>query len=163
MTRSLVIGYGNPFRMDDGVGLVAVNLLRARLGVPPVDCGEEGATDTDLPFDTLFLQQLTPELAETVQAYDHLYLVDAHTGIYQELVHRERLAPHECPGLVSHILKPEHLLALALSISGRAPETVLYSVRGYNFDFGEQLSPSTAEGVEQVVSEIWAALAPQVL
>ena len=28
MARTLVIGYGNPSRNDDGVGLAVVNLLR---------------------------------------------------------------------------------------------------------------------------------------
>jgi Ni,Fe-hydrogenase maturation factor len=58
--------------------------------------------------------------------------------------------------MVSHILRPEHLLALAKLTCGRAPRATLYSVRGFDFNFGEQLSPLTAQGVEQVARQIWA-------
>ena len=155
MTRTLVIGYGNPSRRDDGVGLAAINLLRARMGLQPLDEANEWLSDTGQTLDTLFQQQLTLELVETLARYDRVFLVDAHVGVYPELVHRERVAPRESPGLVSHILKPEHLLALAERVNGRAPDTTLYSVRGFDFNFGEQLSPATAEGVEQVIAEIW--------
>lgn len=158
MTRTLVIGYGNPSRKDDGVGLAAIDLLRARQGLPPLDEASEWLSESGSDLDTLFVQQLTLDLVDALAPYDRLFLVDAHVGGYPELVHREHVVPRETLGLVSHILKPEHLLALAQRVSGRAPATTLYSVRGFDFNFGEQLSPATAEGVQQVVAEIWDAL-----
>lgn len=153
--RTLVIGYGNPSRNDDGVGLAVVNRLRERRGRPPLDEFGDGFEDLGTDLDTLFLQQLTPELAETVAAYDRLVLVDAHVGTVPELVRRAELVPATAPAMVSHILKPEHLLSLARATAGRVPLTTLYSVRGFDFNFGERLSPLTAEGVEQVAQQIW--------
>jgi hydrogenase maturation protease len=163
MARTLVIGYGNPSRNDDGVGLAVVNQLRQRLGLAGLDETADGydelGVESPYELDTLFLQQLTPELAETVAAYDRLILVDAHTGAYPDLVNRTILAPRHDPAMVSHVLKPDHLLALARQFFGKSPQAELISVRGFDFNFGETLSEQTALGVEQVVQHIWDSVA----
>ena len=153
--RTLIIGYGNPSRQDDGVGLAVVNGLRARAGQRLLEEGEDGFDDLGTALDTLFLQQLSPELAETLIEYDRVVLVDAHFGIYPELVHRAELDPHVEAAIVSHHFKPGTLLALARQLYGRAPSGELVSVRGFAFDFTSELSPQTAEGVGQVIEELW--------
>jgi hydrogenase maturation protease len=158
MVRVLVIGYGNPSRRDDGVGLVVVNGLRERLGRPPLVDNDDGFGELGGKADTLFLQQLNPELAETLADYDQVWFVDAHLGAQPELVRRARLAPNVDPALVSHHFKPEALLALADQLYGHAPEAELISVLGQDFDFGEQLSPITATGAQQVVDALWLAI-----
>jgi hydrogenase maturation protease len=154
--RVLVIGYGNPSRQDDGVGLAVVNGLRERLGQVPLEEGEDGFDDLGRDLDTLFLQQLSPELAETLTEYDHMVLVDAHFGIYPELVHYTELDPQVEAAIVSHHFKPGTLLALAHQLYGRAPTAELVSVRGHSFDFTTELSPDTAAGVEQVIENLAA-------
>ena len=156
--RTLVIGYGNPSRRDDGVALIVVNGLRARLGQPPLIEGEDGYDALGSTVDTLFLQQLMPELAETMAQYDRVCFVDAHVGLIPELVHRTPLRPSLDPALVSHHFKPEILLTLAGQLYGHAPEAELFSVRGYDFDFGVELSAETLAGARQVVVELWQAL-----
>ncbi len=154
--RVLVIGYGNPSRQDDGVGLAVVNGLRMRAGATPLDEGDDGFDDLGRDMDTLFLQQLSPELAETLIDYGHVVLVDAHFGIYPELVHHEHLDPSHEAAIVSHHFKPGTLLSLAEQLYGRAPTGELISVRGYAFDFTSELSPETARGVAEVIDELWA-------
>ena len=156
MTRVLVIGYGNPSRQDDGVGLAVVNGLRMRAGQAPLDEGDDGFNDLGRRLDTLFLQQLSPELVETLAEYDQVVLVDAHFGIYPELVHHSRLEPQVEPAIVSHHFTPGTLLSLARQLYGRAPSAELISVRGYAFDFTTELSPATATGVGQVIEELAA-------
>ncbi len=153
--RVLVIGYGNPSRQDDGVGLAVVNGLRAAASQPLLEEGDDGFNDLGGSLDTLFLQQLSPELAETLIDYDHVCLVDAHFGLYPELVHVTPLDPENAPAIVSHHFKPGTLLALAGELYGRAPTAELISVRGFSFDFTSELSPATAEGVRQVIEELW--------
>jgi len=153
--RTLVIGYGNPSRQDDGVGLAVVNGLRLRAGQTLLEEGEDGFDDLGHGLDTLFLQQLSPELAETLTEYDHLVLVDAHLGLYPELVHRVDLDPQVEAAIVSHHFKPGTLLALARQLYGRAPSAELISVRGYAFDFTSELSPQTAQGVAEVIQDLW--------
>jgi hydrogenase maturation protease len=156
--RSLVIGYGNPSRRDDGVGLAVVNGLRERLGRPPLVEGEDGYDGLGGAVDTLFLQQLMPELAETLAEYDRVWFVDAHVGVLPDPVRRVSLHPNYDPASVSHHLKPEALLALARQLYGRAPEGELFSVRGFDFDFGEGLSDETAAGARKVVVELWSLI-----
>jgi len=153
--RVLVIGYGNPSRQDDGVGLAVVNGLRIRAGQTPLDEGDDGFNDLGRRLDTLFLQQLSPELAETLIEYEHVVLVDAHFGIYPELVHRTEVDALDEAAIVSHHFKPGTLLALASRLHGRAPTAELISVRGYAFDFKSELSPETATGVRFVVDDLW--------
>jgi hydrogenase maturation protease len=156
--RLLVIGYGNPSRRDDGVGLVVVNSLRERLGRPPLVEGEDGCNGLGGAVDTLFLQQLMPELAETLAEYDRVWFVDAHVGVIPDPVRRVPLHPSYEPASVSHHLKPEALLALAGQLYGRAPKGELFSIRGFVFDFGEGLSGETAAGARQVVVELWSLI-----
>ena len=152
MARTLVIGFGNPSRRDDGVGLAVVNGLRQRLSLPPLREDDDGYEDLGHQLDTLSLHQLTPELADTVEGYGRVVFVDAHVGVYPEAVHRTELRPRVEPSLVSHHLAPEHLMALVQQFHGKTPTAELLSVRGYDFDFGTELSPATAEGVREIVS-----------
>jgi len=155
MRGVLVIGYGNPYRRDDGVALAVVNGLRALQGRSPLEEGTDGLEDLGQELDTLFLQQLTPELAEVLAQYEEVAFVDAHMQEYPELLREEALKPTAHPTIVSHHLHPEALLALAKALWGRAPRARLLSIRGYNFDFGTELSPQTQRGKEQAVARIW--------
>jgi len=155
MGRVLVIGYGNPYRRDDGVALAVVNGLRELQGQSPLAEGMDGLEDMGGELDTLFLQQLAPELAEMVAQYDEVIFVDAHTGQYPELLREVALRPVSHSTIVSHHLHPESLLALAKALWGSVPQARLLSVRGYDFDFGTELSPQTLHGSEQIVARIW--------
>jgi len=157
--RALIIGYGNPSRRDDGVGLAVINGLRQRLGQAPLEEGDDGYNELGGAIDTLFLQQLMPELAETLAGYERVWFVDAHLGVYPELVRRTALVAHYSLASVSHHLGPETLLALAQQLYGQAPAGELISIRGFDFDFGNELSAQTAEGVRQVVEELGQRLA----
>ncbi len=154
-TRVLVVGFGNPSRRDDGAALAVINGLRERLGLPALQEGMDGYDDLGRPVDTLFLQQMMPELAETLAGYGRVIFVDAHVGIYPDLVHRTELRPGLERAIVSHHQKPQELLALAQQLFGATPAAELISIRGFDFDFGEALSPATADGVVQVVDGLW--------
>jgi len=158
MKRMLVIGYGNPYRRDDGVALVVVNRLRTCQGRPPLEEGMDGLEELEEELDAIFLQQLTPELAEIIVQYEEVIFVDAHMGEYPELLREVTLEPAARPAIVSHHLHPEALLALAEALWGRAPQARLLSIRGYDFDFGTELSSQTQEGSERVVARIWKAI-----
>ena len=153
--RVLVIGYGNPSRRDDGVGLAVVNHLRERLGRAPLIEGEDGFDELGGDADTLFLQQLNPELSETLAGYDCVWFVDAHVNRYPELVRRVPLSANMDPALVSHHFKPEALLALAGQWYGHTPQAELVSIFGQEFDFGDEFSAPAAEGVQQAVDMLW--------
>jgi len=152
--RALVIGYGNPSRRDDGVGHYVVNALRQRLGQIPLGAEEEGFDKLGQDVDTLCLQQLIPELAETVAGYDLVIFVDAHTGAYPEDLKVARLQPDYRPTPTSHYFKPEMVLALAKALHGSEPQALAISIRGYDFNFGTELSPETRRHADLAVERI---------
>jgi hydrogenase maturation protease len=159
LTRTLVLGFGNVYRRDDGVAFVVLNALRERLGLPALAVDDYGYDDLGHEVDTLFLHQLVPELAEIVAQYDWIVFVDAHVGIIPEAIREEQLATCYESTTVPHQLHPCSLLAMARDLYGGQPRGVLLSIRGHDFDFGEELSPQTAALVEESVDRILASMA----
>lgn len=152
--RTLVIGFGNIYRRDDGVGAAVVHALRDRLGYPPLSPDEDGWDDRGRSVDTILVHQLTPDLAEVLGEYDRVIFVDAHIQAMGEPIREERLDACYRTTTVSHVMHPCTLLALAQMMHGQAPEGILLSVRGHDFDFGEGLSPETAALVDEVVERV---------
>ncbi len=152
--RTLIMGFGNQFRRDDGVGPVVVNAVQERLGRPPLPPLDDGFDDLGHAVDTVVLHQLVPELAETVAPYDLLIFVDAHVGNLPEAMREEYLNAQYTVPFVSHQFHPSTILALAQQLYGRAPRAVLLSLRGHDFDFGEGLSEPTQALIPQAVARI---------
>ena len=159
MKRTLVAGFGNLFRRDDGLGPAVVNALRARLGRERLAPLDDGFDDLGHPVDTVVLHQLVPELAETVKDYDLLVFVDAHVGNLPEDMREERISVAYQAPLVSHQFRPSTVLALAQQMYGHAPDAVLLSLRGYDFDYGEGLSPEAQLLVDPAAERILALVA----
>jgi len=158
MDRKLVIGLGNIFRCDDAVGFVVLNAVREKLGRECLTSDEDGYDDLGHEVDTLFLHQLVPELAELLIDYDLVIVVDAHVGLISEPIRQERIEVCFNPGTVFHQLLPSTVLSMSQEIYGRCPEGVLLSVKGHDFDFGEELSRETAEFVPQATSRVMELL-----
>ena len=156
MNRTLVIGFGNAFRRDDGAGYAVLNAVRARLGRPLLGTEDDGFDDRGHQMDTILLHQLVPELAEDVVPYDLVIFVDAHIGHVPELVYEEELDVCYKSATVTHTLHPCSVLALTQELHGRCPRGVLVSIRGYDFDFGEGLSEDTAALIPEAVDRIFS-------
>ena len=156
MNRTLVIGFGNVFRRDDGAGYAVLNAVRARLGRPLLDTEDDGFDDRGHQMDTILLHQLVPELAEDIVPYDLVVFCDAHIGHVPELVYEEELDVCYKSATVTHTLHPCSVLALTQELHGRCPRGVLLSIRGYDFEFGEGLSDGTAALIPEAVDRIFS-------
>ena len=154
MSRTLVIGFGNIDRADDGVACHIVNSLRARLGREGLPEGETGLEDLGQQTDTAFLIQLVPELVDILAGYDQLVFVDAHADREMPDLHCGRVALESAPPLFSHHMTPAMLLALVDALHGKGPSGYLVSVRGVDFDFHQGLSPECEALVEPAVHKI---------
>ena len=158
MPDTLILGYGNVDRMDDGVAWHVLAALAVALGMPAPTLLEDAFALPRRQADCLFILQLTPELAERLAQYRRVCFVDAHTG---DLLDETRLAP-VAPAFTNspftHHLTPATCLALAQALYGRAPEAVLASVRGEAFGFAQELSPAAARRVPALVAQILAWL-----
>jgi hydrogenase maturation protease len=152
--RTLIVGYGNADREDDGVSWHILSQVAERLGRLPAESPEQGY---DLQGDNpelLFTLQLTPEMAETFAAFDRVCFVDAHTGAMPGDVHIETVTSEFQNSPFTHHLTPQTCLSFCQHLYGRVPQAILVSVRGYEFGFKRTLSPRTAGHASQAVEAI---------
>ncbi len=140
----LVLGWGNPGRLDDGLGPRLADWVRA-LGVPGVHV--ESA------------YQLQVEHAEAVSRADVVVFVDAVAEGPAPFLARPLVA-HGRPAFSTHSVSPGTVLALAEELFGVRPRAVLLGVRGYVFDgFGERLTHRAAENFRAARAWLAAAVA----
>ncbi len=154
MQKTLILGYGNPDRQDDGVAWHILVKIALKAGFSPPESPDEDFTLLEGNPALIFALQLTPEMAETLAAYERICFVDAHTGKVQEDLRISEVKPLFQSSPLTHHMTPESCLALAASLYGRAPDARLVSVHGYHFEFEQSLSPETARLAEQAVVAI---------
>jgi hydrogenase maturation protease len=139
--RTLVIGYGNTLRGDDGAGPRVAAAAGARHDV-----------------HARAVHQLTPELTAALADVDVAVFVDARPSHPDGPVEVSALEPGGAGAPLAHGSDPRGLLALTEALHGRRPRGWLITVPAVSFDYGEELSATTARGVAQAV-EIIADLA----
>ncbi len=159
MSRTLVIGFGNLDRADDGVAFHVINALRRRLGQETLGEDDSGLEELGAEVDSVFLTQLVPELMDTLAGYEQVIFVDAH--VYENL-NRLHCAPvrlEYTPPTFTHHLTPSALLALVKALCHSELTGHIVSIRGYNFDFHRDLSADTQALVQPAVECIVQLLA----
>jgi hydrogenase maturation protease len=144
MAETLVLGWGNPGRGDDGLGPALTGLLDERLA---------GRVDTESDY------QLQVEDAAECAQHRRVIFVDAdRVGV--EPFSCRRLAPATARlSFSSHSVSPGGLLALTRELFGHEPEAWLVGVRGYRFDsFHEGLSRRASANLTAAADYLCAAL-----
>src|ERR1035438_5792731 len=136
---TLIIGYGNQNRRDDGVGWVVLEQLAA-LDLPGVE------------LETT--HQLEVEAAETISRFDTVIFVDAAIPEAPELAQRSVVTPNFQSHAVAHYLTPADVLSLCKTLYNREPKAVLFSIRGRDFNFGTTLTPEVEQAAREVVKQI---------
>jgi hydrogenase maturation protease len=141
MTTTLIIGYGNPLRGDDGVGWLAAQRL-----------AEAG---TAAHAEVLIFHQLTPELAEPLSQVERAIFIDARVDGAAGTIYEDTLTPDaETTASITHEFDAPALLALALALYGRCAEATLLSVAAESFDYTDTLSPAVAAALDEVVARV---------
>lgn len=136
-TNILVIGYGNPARCDDGLGEYVVKRLLS-----------EG-----INTDILALQELGPELCEDISGHELVFFVDASVDQEEAFLVKEIKPKYKTP-IFSHHISPEMLLAITEELYKVIPKTYLVSIRGYNFDFGFEITEMAKKNSEIAIEKI---------
>lgn len=124
----LIIGYGNPFRGDDGVG----PYVAAQLG-------------------GIVVHQLVPEMAEQIAKAESVIFVDANCSLPPGQV---EVQPVEEEAILTHKSTPGALLKLAREVYGQAPQATLIAIGVTSFDLGEQLTAEAQKGAAAAISQI---------
>ena len=149
---TLLIGYGNPDRQDDGLAWHVLVELAHRLKRPIPDSPEEGFLPEELNPDLWFTLQLTPEMSESFAQYERLCFIDAHTGNIEENILLRPVEDSPASSAFTHHLTPAACLALTHSLYQKEPEAVLLSIRGFLFGFSRELSDQAEELVSPAVN-----------
>jgi hydrogenase maturation protease len=127
MADILIIGYGNPLRGDDGVGVHAAQTL--------------GRSVHDETVKVLSQHQLSPDLASDLAEARAVLFIDANSEGAPGTLKVETITPDTSyAGSFSHHLQPSVLLALTQTLYGKCPKTLLFSIAGKCFDHVEGLS-----------------------
>ncbi len=154
MPRTLIIGFGNLDRADDGVAFYVINALRRRLGQEALSEEDTGLDNLGRSVDSVFLSQLAPELMDILMDYQQVIFVDAHVYENLEHLHSAPVEPEYAPATFTHHLTPGALLALLKALHHHEPSGHIVSVRGHDFDFHRDLSKSTHALVEPAAERI---------
>ena len=122
----LVIGYGNPGRLDDGLGPALAEKLQK---------------DARRSVTVTSNYQLNVEDAADVAKHDVVVFVDATLTGEQPFEFR-RIEPNDKMSYTTHSLEPQAVLGLANRLFAATTTGYVLAIRGYAFDnFSEQLSP----------------------
>lgn len=139
--RLLIIGYGNPLRGDDSIGWQITDRLDQLAG-----------ESTKI----MVLHQLTPELADPISQADFVIFIDArYDGQPGSWTCETIRTDPNLSDAFTHYFTPMKLLSYAGALFGTYPEALLISVAGCSFDCGEELSPSAAAVVPEIVDCVW--------
>ncbi|MBF0353374.1 MAG: hydrogenase maturation protease [SAR324 cluster bacterium] len=144
--KVLLIGYGNPGRLDDGLGPALV----AKLESNPV-----AGLDVDSDY------QLTVETAYDVAQYDTVIFADASIN-GREPFFLKKIYPQEPMSFSTHSVAPEAVLHLAQSLFQAKTEAYLLGIRGYHFnEFQEELSEQAENNLKAAFEYVVEALRTQ--
>ena len=169
MTEILVIGYGNTLRSDDGAGQRVAELV-AEWKLPNV---------RSLP-----VHQLTPELAEPISQAELVIFVDVYPATSEQGLQVHQLCDYppypslesdppypplergefdsfnrreveKSQGLnIGHTGEPRSLLALSQFVYNNVPPSWWILIPAVNFEFGEDFSRETAQGITDALAQI---------
>ncbi len=147
--RAVVIGVGNEFRRDDGVGPAVLSRLRDRL-----------PADADLSGVTLALCDGEPSrMIELWSGADMAVVVDAVHATGVPAGHRyelciDALAGAVAPPASSHAINIGDTVALAQALGRLPARLVILAVACHDFDFGVGLSADVAAAVGPLVERL---------
>ena len=163
MTKILIIGYGNTLRSDDGAGQRVAELV----------------AEWKLPnMRSLPVHQLTPELAEPISQAELVIFVDAYPATSEQSLQVHQLCDYppyppsnqkrsifwlppfqggregEKKGGLGHTGDPRSLLALSQFVYNNVPPAWWILIPAVNFEFGENFSSQTTQGITDALSQI---------
>lgn len=140
----LLIGFGNPGRLDDGLGPALA----------------EAVEELDLPGVTVEADyQLTVEDAAEVAKHDVVVFADADVA-GPEPFRVKRIYPGSSRlSFSSHSVEPQAVLSLAKELFKAEPEGYILGIRGYEFnEFGERLSEKAQANLAAAVAYVESAV-----
>ena len=130
--KVLIYGYGNPGRLDDGLGPALAEMVKK-------------SEPEGIAFDSDY--QLTIEDADEIAKYDVVVFADADVA-GPEPFHFTRITPAANISFSTHSIRADSLISLARQIYGQEVEGYYLGIRGYEFnEFEERISVQAQENL----------------
>lgn len=141
LPSTLVIGYGNELRSDDGAGVRTAKRFAAQ----------------SPHSNVVIARQLTPELADDIARATQVIFVDAYAAHESGAKLRiERVAEAHAGNnsALGHHGDPATLVCLANQLFGHRPEAWVVGIPAFSFEAGETISPETLHRIDEAVALI---------
>jgi hydrogenase maturation protease len=149
--RRVLVGVGNAFRGDDGVGLAVVDRARAAVpgGVEVVTCEQEAS-----------------RVIDALEGADAAVLVDAvSSGAEPGTLHRFDAADGPVPARAfrssTHAFGVGEAIELARALGRLPASVVVIGIEGSEFAAGDGLSPAVEAAVAPAAEAVLAELQPE--
>lgn len=137
MKKTLIYGYGNPGRMDDGIGKRFVDLIDNWIAEEKI---ENIFTDCNY--------QLNIEDASIISEYDAVVFVDASIVEDVENFRLEKVEPNDATiEFTMHAVSTAFVVDLCRKMYNKIPEAWVLHVRAYEFEFSEEMTPKAVENM----------------
>ncbi len=138
---TLLIGVGNEFRSDDGVGILAARRIREKNlpGIVIVECDGEAASLLDA-----WAGMKTVVIIDAVSS-------GAPPGTIHRIDARRQSVSQELFPFSTHALGLAHAVELARSLGKLPINIIIYGIEGEQFAAGSSLSPEVQEALNEVL------------
>ena len=148
MLKTILIGIGNTFRSDDGIGIYISHKLKEHFA--------------ESKADHIDIDESSGEGAGLMSAwegYDRVYLFDAVMGRGQPgFIHRlqasERNIPSDFFRYSSHAFSLAESVELARTLDQLPEELIVYGVEAQDFSYGENLLPIVQAAGDEIVKRV---------
>lgn len=138
LPKILIYGYGNPGRQDDGLGAAFIAKMEQWVTENKVE---------NIQLDTNY--QLNIEDAELISAYEKVIFVDATIEDIAQF-NFTKVKPSDAKVEFSmHAVSPAFVLDLCRKIFNKSPEAWLLHLKGFEWDFKEELSADATKNLEE--------------
>jgi len=129
MKKTLIYGYGNAGRQDDGLGERFINLMDEWIARENIQ-----NLFTDCNY------QLNIEDSATIAAYDTVIFVDASVADIEDYK-LEKVEPNDATiEFTMHAVSVSYVLDLCNRIYHKQPDTFVLHIKAYEFEFIEELT-----------------------
>jgi hydrogenase maturation protease len=133
MENILLIAIGNSARGDDGLGWAFADHIRKNL--------PEG-------FDIEYRYQLQVEDADLASRYSSVIFADATEEVHENGFAIREAIPAENYFYSSHLQTPEAILYLSGLLYGCAPEALIVSITGYDWELGDTMGARATDNLK---------------
>jgi hydrogenase maturation protease len=142
--RVLLVGVGNEFRTDDGLGIFIAREVKRR-AIADVEVVEHGGEGTSL--------------IETWRGAQVVFIVDAvSSGSRPGMLHRFDVSgaplPHKVRTYSCHAFGVAEALETARTLNRLPPVVLLFGIEGEQFDLGIGLTDTVVRSVPELLSQI---------